>query len=113
MKFCPECRSEFQDWAQVCNDCQVPLVDKLPKIKTPAHGKDHDEIVTIASFYHPPEAQLLSAKLKSAGIPSFVADENLVNWVYSYAIGGVRLQVFKSDVSRARKVLGLKGQEAR
>jgi hypothetical protein len=30
MPFCPNCRSEFQDWVRTCPDCHVPLVDIQP-----------------------------------------------------------------------------------
>jgi predicted amidophosphoribosyltransferase len=35
MRYCPTCREEFQDWATLCTDCKVPLVDKLPKADDP------------------------------------------------------------------------------
>jgi len=41
------------------------------------------------------DAHIARAKLAWAGIPAFVADEHLVTmqWLYSNAVGGVRLQV--------------------
>lgn len=35
MKYCPECKCEYEDWASACSDCQVPLVDELPEILEP------------------------------------------------------------------------------
>ena len=66
-----------------------------------------EKLVTIARFSHPEEAHIVSARLESEGIWSFVADEFTVkaNWLYSNAIGGVRLQVKESDVAVARKIL--------
>jgi hypothetical protein len=114
MRFCPKCRGEFQDWAEVCHVCHVPLVDRLPAVqhKQPSPDKPtpiSGDIITIARFSHPQEAHIFSSKLQSAGIPSFVADEYVVtmNWLYSNAIGGVRLQVLKSDAAEARSILGL------
>lgn len=42
------------------------------------------------------------------GIPAFVADEHTINmdWMYSNAMGGVRLQVRQRDARRAVELLG-------
>jgi hypothetical protein len=52
-------------------------------------------LVTIATFSFPHEAHIAKAKLDALGIPSFIADEHTINmqWLYSDAMGGVRLQV--------------------
>ena len=52
-------------------------------------------LTTIGRFSHPLEAQIARARLEAAGIPAFVADEHTINmqWLYSNALGGVRLQV--------------------
>jgi hypothetical protein len=65
-------------------------------------------LVTVAAFTYPTQAWLAKLRLDEAGIPSFVADENLVsmNWLYSNAVGGVKLQVGDSDAVTAASVLG-------
>ncbi|MEM6581363.1 MAG: DUF2007 domain-containing protein [Pseudomonadota bacterium] len=52
-------------------------------------------MITVARFSLPLDAQLARAKLESEGIPAFVADEHTINmqWLYSNALGGVRVQV--------------------
>jgi predicted Zn-ribbon and HTH transcriptional regulator len=106
MPFCPKCRDEFQEWVKTCPECKSELVDSLPsppaKILTKA-----DPLVTIATFTYPMEAHLNRAKLESEGIDAFVADEHLVqaNWLYSLAIGGVRLQVKESEVEESLSIL--------
>ena len=64
-------------------------------------------MVTIASFSLPIDAQIPRAKLESEGIPAFIADEHTINmqWLYSDAMGGVRLQVPESCATRARELL--------
>jgi tetratricopeptide (TPR) repeat protein len=64
-------------------------------------------LVTLGAYSTPLEAQMARGLLETAGIPAFVADENTVgaNWLYSNAVGGVRLQVRAEDVDRARDVL--------
>jgi hypothetical protein len=31
MRYCPHCRSEYQDWVLKCIDCGAKLVDHLPE----------------------------------------------------------------------------------
>jgi len=65
------------------------------------------DLVTIATFSYPMEAELAKAKLDSEGIFAFVADGYTVtmNWLYSNAMGGVKLQVPEPDVERALDIL--------
>ncbi|NVJ50746.1 MAG: DUF2007 domain-containing protein [Gammaproteobacteria bacterium] len=52
-------------------------------------------LVSIASFSFPHEAHVARALLESEGIPVIVADEHTINmqWLYSDALGGVKIQV--------------------
>lgn len=70
---------------------------------TPGSG----ELVTVATFNDPLEAQLARGKLESVGIRSTLADDNLVamDWYYTNAVGGVKLQVMPADVAVAREAL--------
>lgn len=85
--------------------------DNLVALETEM-GIRHD-LATIGTFSQSAEAHVLKTKLESEGIPAFVGDEHTVtmNWLYSNAIGGVRLQVRESDVEKALEILGLKGEE--
>lgn len=62
----------------------------------------------VASFSYPYEAQIAKANLESAGIAAYVADENTINmqWLYSDALGGVRVMVAERDFEQARELLG-------
>lgn len=62
---------------------------------------------TVTSFSYPYEAQIAKANLESAGIPAYVADENTINmqWLYSDALGGVRVMVAERDLDQARELL--------
>ena len=64
-------------------------------------------MITIATFSLPIEAQIARAKLDSEGIPAFVADEHTINaqWLYSNALGGVRLQVPDCFAEQANNIL--------
>ena len=64
-------------------------------------------MITVASFSKPEEAHLLRLRLEAGGVPAFVQDENMVqmDWMYSNAIGGVRVQIAEEDVARAKEIL--------
>lgn len=49
--------------------------------------------------------------LEGAGIPAFVADDHLIStqWLYSTALGGVKLQVVSEDLEAARDLLDRHG----
>ncbi len=66
-----------------------------------------EELITIANFSHPTEADPVVAWLESEGIECFVANEHTItmNWLYSNAIGGVGVQVRTADVERADEIL--------
>ncbi len=64
-------------------------------------------MIVVARFSFPHEAHIAKASLDSAGIESHIADEHTVNtqWLYSNAMGGVRLMVAESDVEEAIQLL--------
>ncbi|HHX34695.1 MAG TPA: DUF2007 domain-containing protein [Gammaproteobacteria bacterium] len=63
--------------------------------------------IVIARFSFPYEAQIARASLDAAGIPAFIADEHTVNmnWLYSNALGGVRLLVPRQHAQEAKALL--------
>ncbi len=65
------------------------------------------DLVTIRQFRDLPEALLAKGSLESAGIPCFLADENLVrlDWFISNFIGGIKLRVKPADAENARQLL--------
>lgn len=67
----------------------------------------HAEFVVVRAFTSLPDAHVARSVLDSAGIPTRLADEHLVSadWLYSNAIGGVKVLVPKDRVSEALGVL--------
>jgi len=63
--------------------------------------------VVIARYGGVPEAVLAKSMLDSAGIESFLGDENLVrlDWFYSNLVGGIKLMVREEDAETARTLL--------
>jgi hypothetical protein len=65
------------------------------------------ELVTIGKFRDLPEALLVKGRLDSAGIESFLVDDNMVrlDWFISNLLGGIKVQVAKDDAANAEELL--------
>lgn len=73
-----------------------------------------DEFETVATFNDLTQAQGARSALQSAGIASFLRDENTgsIDWGLMPAMGGLRLQVHSADLERAREVLAALAPDA-
>jgi hypothetical protein len=87
-----------------------PVRESLP----PPHEVELPSVVTLRQFLTVQEAVMAKSILDSAGIESFLADENVIsmNWLWSNALGGVKLRVRKADVAVASELLEQKLSEA-
>jgi hypothetical protein len=65
------------------------------------------DLVTIRAFWNLLEAELAKGLLDSAGIESFLFDDNMVrlDWFNANALGGVKLRVDAGNVDAANQVL--------
>ena len=65
------------------------------------------ELVTVASFRDVLDAEAAKAALESAGIECYLANSEIVgmNWMWSQAVGGVKLRVWDHDLEDARQLL--------
>ncbi len=63
--------------------------------------------IQIASFSFPHEAHIAKASLEAANIPATIADEHTINmdWLYSNALGGVRLFVPDKYAEEAKLII--------
>lgn len=66
-----------------------------------------NEFITVATFTYPSEMVAIRGRLESDGIECYVKDELTVQIYnfYSNAIGGIRLEVRRSDYEKARQIL--------
>jgi hypothetical protein len=75
--------------------------------ETLVRGRDGTEPVMISRYRDLPEALVAKSMLDSAGIESYLGNENLVrlHWLISNLTGGIRLMVRAEDAETARKLL--------
>jgi hypothetical protein len=66
------------------------------------------EMVTVATFDNMPDAHIALGRLRAEGVDGILADEHLVqtDWLYSIAVGGIKLRVPEEQVPRALEILG-------
>jgi hypothetical protein len=85
---------------------EAPLAN-AEAAQTSASKNEAPSPVMIARYGGVPEALLAKSMLDSAGIESFLGDENLVrlDWFYSNLVGGIKLLVRKEDAETARALL--------
>ncbi len=64
-------------------------------------------MITVASFDNQANAYIAKGLLEAEGLSPQLADEQLVqtDWLYSAAIGGIKLQVPPGEASRAQQLL--------
>jgi hypothetical protein len=76
-------------------------------IPNPEDQLDIRDLVTIRQFRDLHEALLAKGSLDSAGIESFLADDNMVHmdWLISNLLGGVKLKVESANSEVAIEIL--------
>jgi len=65
-----------------------------------------DEIITFATYYDPMLAHIIRTRLEDSGVPCMV-DDSMMNVypIYSNAIGGIKVKIFRRDLSKATEIL--------
>jgi hypothetical protein len=68
---------------------------------------DENDLVTLITYPHLPQAESAQRTLEVEGIESFIADSNMVtnDWFLGNAIGWIKLQVRRSEAEQALAIL--------
>jgi len=76
-------------------------------IPNPEDQLNFRDLVTVRRFRDLHEALLAKGSLDSAGIESFLADDNMVHmdWLMSNLLGGVKLRVESANLEAANEIL--------
>ena len=64
-------------------------------------------LITVGTFTSPIEAHIAKGRLETEGINTFIANENHIwaNWMYSQALGGVKILVLEPDAEKALEII--------
>lgn len=102
MKYCPKCKTEYEDWVKLCADCEVTLVNHLPKeVVTDKQGQN---LVTVYTHIIESSIELVKTALESEGIKCFVKGVDRMRASLSFGTG-LELQVPEKDRTRAEKII--------
>jgi hypothetical protein len=95
------------DFAQVALRAEFARRGLEPPLVEEPEEWEFRQLVTVRRYRDLAEAYAGRSLLESAGIPAWIADENLVrmDWFYSNLIGGMRLHVDERDAAAAREIL--------
>jgi len=82
---------------------EPPAPEEIPH----REALERRNLVLLRRFRDLPEALLAKGRLESAGVPCFLADENMVrmDWFISNLLGGVKLMVDPEDFAEASRLL--------
>jgi len=120
MPYCPGCRGEFQDWVQICPDCQVNLVSELapvPQNKQKTYSpldkkKINEPILPVASAPDELIASMWQGILKDNGINCLLGTGSSVLTSQGQKFGvPVTIFTLASEVKRAREILDFSLEE--
>ena len=81
----------------------LPAPEPVPQIESPQKRN----LVILRKFRDLPEALLAKGMLDSAGLPCFLADDNMVrmDWFISNVLGGVKVMVDAEDFAEASRLM--------
>ncbi|MBI2419467.1 MAG: DUF2007 domain-containing protein [Ignavibacteriales bacterium] len=101
MPFCPNCKTEFIGGVDECSDCHIKLTDKLTE---EAHFlPDAFELVYCCSDVI--EAEMLQGNFESAGIDSYILNQQDRSYPGSNNTGLVKIFVKKQHAADAMEFL--------
>jgi hypothetical protein len=106
--------SDAAKWALKLDLARRGLKTRLEAPVPPAEAKELSKVVNLRQYMTLPEALLAKSILESAGIESFLGDQNIIrmDWFLSNALGGVKLRVREEDVEVATALLDRSREDA-
>jgi len=102
MKYCPNCKSEFTDEAEICNDCGIKLADYVEEVKDEIPDEDLELLYTTDEPY---KAQMLISNLESAGIGSWMLSQKDTSFSAVGNLSVVKVFVKKEDFEAASEFI--------
>lgn len=103
MPFCPSCHCEYKSGFTRCRDCDIELVDSPSEEDSVEPDRGELELVELASFPDPIQAQMIQELLEANGIESmFQSDFNAGAGAFTASPNA--LLVRKADFLQGREI---------
>lgn len=105
--YCPKCGTEYRQRLTRCADCDFQLADERPSDISREYPPQDEPDVILGAYTMPYEADIVKGLLAAKEIPSRLMDYHTIyiNWLYSNALGGVKVQVPQSHIEQALSLL--------
>jgi Putative prokaryotic signal transducing protein len=104
--FCPRCQAEYRFGFTRCNECDVPLVYRLPVAPEDSYESE-PELVVVRTYNNKLDADVARMTLEAAGIESMLRAEG-VSVISSFPIAReIELLVTSEDAHDADQILNL------
>jgi len=105
-------RDELVDIARECYDEELArrglkLDAAFSEVPDAADPQEDEKLVRVATFTFPDDAKLARALLEATGMPNYLENEHTLaaNWMWTNALGGLRLMVPAALSEEAREIL--------
>ena len=102
MKYCPKCKTEYEDCVKLCADCEITLVNQLHKEVEVDRQKQI--FVTVYKDVFSPNVEIIKSALESESILCNIKGYDGSRPGLSFGVG-IELQVPKEDMARAEKII--------
>ena len=103
MSFCPSCKCEYRPGFTRCSDCDIELVESLTEENSGEPDRGELDLVELASFPDPVQAQMIQELLEANGIVSiFQSDFNAGAGAFTASPNA--LLVRKTDFPKGREL---------
>jgi len=113
MKYCPECEAEYEDDAQACADCEVPLISgeafqqRKSREEAQRAALSREEFVPVKVAENAFEADRVREALEQEGIPVLVRtfQDTAYDGIYVSQKGWGYVEVPESEKERAERIV--------
>ena len=104
--FCPRCKAEYRRGFTRCNECDVPLVFRLP-VPQQESFEEETKLVVVRTYNNKLDADVARMTLEAAGIQSMLRSEGL-SVIRSFPVSSeIDLLVHPDDAHDADQILSL------
>ena len=105
--FCPRCKAEYRAGFKRCNECDLPLVYRLPVTPHEESFETDTELVVIRTYNNKLDADVDRMTLEAAGIESMLRSDG-VSVIRSFPMAReIELLVCSEDAYDADQILNL------
>ena len=111
MKYCPNCKSEYEEQIEQCYDCNIKLISESEYLQMEdsedAEHKELDKLYKVCTLENPFEADLVSDALEKEGITFIVREykDTAYNGLFMTQLGWGAIFVTHAHVKKTKMII--------